>query len=399
MKTLYLDCGMGAAGDMLAAALASLVKDKDELIERLNSIGLPGVEYVLEEKEKCGISGYGMSVKINGEEEGETNSEHHHECDKHYHHSRNGVKDIKRIVENLKVSDKVKNDILNVFSLIAEAESIVHKKDIEDIHFHEVGTMDAIADVSAVAVIMDEIAPEKVICSAVATGSGRVKCAHGILPVPTPATALLLKGVPIYQGEIKSELCTPTGAALIKYYASSFGDMPVMQTEAIGYGMGKKDFETANCLRVFLGKTQSKTNSVSELCCNIDDMTGEAIGFAVEILLKEGALDVYTVGVGMKKNRPGTLLCVMCKAEDKDKMVQLIFKHTTTLGVRENTSNRYTLKRHIESINTSYGEVHKKVSSGYGVKREKLEYDDMARIAKEYDMSLSDVFKKLNSEI
>ena len=401
MKTLYLDCSMGAAGDMLTAALLDMAPNKESIVKKLNALRLPGVEYVLEKTQKCGIAGSFVRVMIHGkEEECENHSEHGHDHAKHSHeHHHHTVEDIEKIVrEQLNASDKVKEDTLNVFSLIAEAESSVHGKTLEEIHFHEVGTMDAIADVSAVALLMEEIAPEQVVSSPVNTGSGTVKCAHGVLPVPAPATAYILKGVPMYQGEIKSELCTPTGAALIKYYSTSFGNMPVMQTHAIGYGMGKKDFGTANCLRALLGETQSTTGSVSELCCNIDDMTAEAIGFAMDMFLSEGALEVYTVGVGMKKNRPGTLLCVMCKTCDRDKMVGLIFKHTTTLGVRENVSRRYTLDRRIEKMQTYYGEVRRKISVGYGVEREKLEYDDISRIAKENGMSLREVTQKLTEE-
>ncbi len=387
---------MGAAGDMLTAALLDMMPNKEEIVKRLNSLGLPGVEYVLEKSQKCGITGSSVRVKIHGEEE-ECHAECGHSHGAHHHH--HTVEDIKKIVrEQLNASDRVKEDTLNIFSLIAEAESCVHGKPVEEIHFHEVGTMDAIADVSAVALLMEEISPEQVVCSPVNTGSGTVKCAHGILPVPAPATAFILKGVPMYQGEIKSELCTPTGAALVKYYGDSFWDMPVMQTQAIGYGMGKKDFGAANCLRALLGETQSTTGSVSELCCNIDDMTAEAIGFAMDVLLSEGALEVYTVGIGMKKNRPGTLLCVMCKTVDRDKMVGLIFKHTTTIGVRENISKRYILERRIEKIQTCYGEVRKKVSVGYGVEREKFEYDDISRIAKENGMSLGEVAQRLTEK-
>ena len=278
-----------------------------------------------------------------------------------------------------------------VYRLIAEAESQAHGVPVTEIHFHEVGTMDAVADITAVCMLMEEIAPDQVVASPVHVGSGQVKCAHGILPVPAPATAYILRGVPIYGGSIRGELCTPTGAALLRHFAAKLGDMPVMATQRIGYGMGKKDFEAANCVRVLLGETADKRDTVAELTCNIDDMTAESIGFAMETLFAAGALEVYTVPVGMKKSRPGVLLCTMCREADKDEMVRLIFKHTTTIGIREQVSNRYTLKRSVETVGTPFGQIRKKVSAGYGTRREKYEYEDLARIARQRGMSIEEV--------
>ena len=299
--------------------------------------------------------------------------------------------DIEHIVHSLPVSDKVKQDILAVYGLIAEAESCAHGVPVSEIHFHEVGTMDAVADVAAVCLLMDRIAPDQAIASPVHVGSGQVKCAHGVLPVPAPATAYILRDVPIYGGGIKGELCTPTGAALLKHFVTRFGDMPVMKTGAIGYGMGKKDFPAANCVRVLLGETENAGDTITELSCNVDDMTGEAVGFAMDALFAAGALEVYTVPIGMKKSRPGTLLCVMCRESDKEEMVKQIFKHTTTIGIRENVYKRYTLERSVETVQTRYGEIRKKISRGYGVTREKYEYEDLARAAREHDISVSQV--------
>ena len=299
--------------------------------------------------------------------------------------------EIEEIVEGLPLSGKVKGDILAVYSLIAEAESHAHGVPVTQIHFHEVGTMDAVADVTAVSMLMERLSPEQVVVSPVHVGSGHVRCAHGILPVPAPATAYLLRDVPIYGGGIKSELCTPTGAALLVHFASRFGDMPVMKTSAIGYGMGKKDFTAANCVRALLGETEDTGDTIAELCCNLDDMTPEAVGFAEERFFAAGALEVYTIPVQMKKSRPGILLSVMCREKDRDEMVRLIFRHTTTLGVREHISRRYTLSRTIRTIPTQYGDVRVKRSEGYGVTREKLEFEDIARIAREEDKSLADV--------
>lgn len=402
MKTLYLDCGMGAAGDMLAAALLELIPDRDGFVRWMNSLELPGVTVAWEPSVKCGITGTHFSVKVHGEEEeshdhhdhGHSHDhdhghEHHHDHDHHHHR---GMRDIARIVnENRSIPQKVKEDIMAVYTLIAEAEGHAHDMPVSEVHFCEVGTMDAIADITAVCLLMHEIAPDEVVVSPVHVGSGKVRCAHGVLPVPAPATAYILKDVPIYGGHIQGELCTPTGAALLKHFAAKFGDMPVMRTQAIGYGMGKKDFEAANCVRSMLGEREGKTDAVLELSCNVDDMTAEQIGFAMERLFDGGALEVYTISIGMKKSRPGTLIRVMCREQDKGKLVPLIFKYTTTIGVREAKTQRYVLDRDVATLETPYGTIRRKDSKGYGVCRSKYEYEDLARIAREHDMCLEDV--------
>ena len=385
MRTIYLDCGMGAAGDMLTAALLELMPNQDAFVEELNGLGIPGIRFTAEKCEKCGILGTHMKVTVHGEEE--DSHHHHHGC----------LADIRGIVSGLPLPTMVKLDILAVYEEIAQAESHVHGVPVEHIHFHEVGTMDAIADVTAVCLLLHRLAPDKIIVSPVHVGSGQVRCAHGILPVPAPATAYLLRGIPIYGGSIDGELCTPTGAALLKHFATEFGQMPVMKVQAIGYGMGKKDFPRANCVRALLGETEAPIDAIVELRCNVDDMTGEAIGFALEQLLGSGALDAFTVPVGMKKSRPGVLITVLCREEKKEAMVHLLLKHTTTLGVREFPCRRYALSRTMEVVNTPFGPVRKKVSSGYGVRREKLEYDDLAKIAKEQNISLAEALDQTSA--
>lgn len=397
MKTLYLDCGMGAAGDMLTAALLELLPDRDAFLAELNGLGIPGVTVCSETSVKCGIQGTHITVRVDGEEESEEMHDHAHEGE-HAHHHHSGMHEIEHIIGHLPVSEKVKGDILAVYTLIAEAESHAHGVPVTEIHFHEVGTMDAIADVTAVCMLMDRLAPEQVVVSPVHVGSGQVKCAHGILPVPAPATAYILRDVPIYGGAIKGELCTPTGAALLKHFATKFGEMPVMRTQAIGYGMGRKDFAAANCVRALIGEAESGGDVIAELSCNLDDMTAEAIAFAEERLFAAGAVEVYTVPVQMKKSRPGVLLYVMCREEDREKMAGLIFKHTTTLGIRENISRRYTLSRSMETIFTEFGAVRKKVSAGYGAAKEKYEYEDIARIAREREWSLAEVAKRVREQ-
>ena len=284
--------------------------------------------------------------------------------------------------------ERVRDDILAVYRLIAEAEGSVHGRAAEEIHFHEVGTMDAVADVTAVCLLLHELAPERIVCSPVHTGSGSVRCAHGILPVPAPATAYLLRGIPSYGGEVRGELCTPTGAALLRHFAAEFGPQPLMRVEKIGYGGGKKDFARANCVRAMLGETAPEREQVVELRCNLDDMTPEETGFAMERLFDAGALDVFTTPVGMKKGRPGILLTVLCPERLRDEMLRALFLHTATLGVREQVCARYTLERSLETVETARGPVRVKKASGWGVTREKAEYEDLARIARSGGISL-----------
>ena len=303
------------------------------------------------------------------------------------------MKDIEELIEGLRVSEKVRSDVKEVYRLIAEAESKAHGTQVSMIHFHEVGMMDAVADITAVCLAMEKLDPERVICSPVHVGSGSVRCRHGIMPIPAPATANILTGVPIYGGSIKGELCTPTGAALLKYFSSGFGDMPVMSVERTGYGLGKKDFEAANCVRAMLGETgpSEETEEITGLYCNVDDMTGEETGFAMERLFEAGALDVFTIPAGMKKSRPGTVFCVLCRQEDKERLIREIFKHTTTIGIRETVYKRHVLQRSVTEEDTGSGKVRIKESEGYGVTRRKPEFEDMAELARRLDISLSRV--------
>lgn len=466
MKTLYLECKMGCAGDMLMASLSELV-DQNAFIEQMNHLGLEGIHVHAHPSTKCGIVGTQMHVHIHGEEEHvqdvhdeamfyymiegvsdhdiehildhieEIQGIHHvhyenhtlsytynhdhsdiaenkvreivyahypnakihahgHTHTHHEHHTHHGMHmhDIHEILQALPVSDKVKKDAENVYRLIGDAESKAHGMDIEQIHFHEVGTLDAIADVVGNCILFEMIAADRILASPIALGNGMVKCAHGILPVPAPATTHILQGVPTYAGRMDGELCTPTGAALLKYFVQSFETMPTMKTEKIGYGMGSKDFPAANCVRAFLGEMDDD-GEVVELTCNLDDMTPETIGYAYDVLFQNGALDVYVTPVHMKKNRPGYVFTCMCKTSDKDKMIQLMFQHLTTLGIRESACIRHALQRRIEEIHTEFGIVHNKISTGYHTKKEKLEFEDLAKIAKDNDLSIEEVKERI----
>ena len=401
MKTLYIECKMGIAGDMLMGALYELLDhiEQKEFLEAINGAGIPGVQVKPQESIKCGIKGTHMEVKVFGQEEG-------HDHDHGHHHEHHGLHDIEGIIKELKLSSAVKGKALIVYRRIADAEAAVHGEKPEHIHFHEVGSLDAVTDVTGCCLLMEMLGAEKVIFSPINTGSGTVHCAHGILPVPAPATARLLKGIPAYSGQIESELCTPTGAALAGVFADGFGRMPVMSITGTGYGMGNKDFEQANCVRAILGETEEGGSEAStkgdgqviELAANIDDMTGEDLGFAVEMLLEGGALDVYTQPIYMKKSRPAVKLCVIAAPEEAERMAKLIFRYTTTLGIRQYCCHRYELERHFEKKHTSFGEITVKISGGYGVVKEKYEYDELAEIARREGISSAEVRKRLDEQ-
>ena len=401
MRTLYIDCGMGAAGDMLTAALLELTADPEKALQELNGLHVPHVRYEMESSVKCGIRGTHVHVLVDGQEE--TEQMHAHVHDGHTHdHSHHGLHGIEHIVkDHLAVSERVKQDILAVYRLVAEAESKVHGVPVEEIHFHELGTADALADITAVCWLVDRLHPDEILASPVHVGKGTVRCAHGILPVPAPATALLLEGVPVYsREEIDGELCTPTGAALLKHFVNRFGPMPVLVPERTGYGMGKKDFPIANCVRVFLAENIGhRQDTVRELDFNVDDMTGEEIGFATERLLEAGAREVFVTPVYMKKGRPGSLITVLCTEDTEEQLVRMIFCDTTTIGIRRAVKERFILERTEETLETAFGPVRRKRSSGYGTVRVKAEHEDLAKIARERNMGIREVLKKIGEGI
>jgi len=395
MRTLYFDCAMGAAGDMLTAALLELVEDREAALTKINAALGGRAQVSCAADKKCGIRGTHVTVTVAGREE----DEHMHEEHGHHHHHHTGVAEIYAVIDAMALNEKVKEDAKRVYQRIAQAESEVHGESVEEIHFHEVGTMDALADVLSVCLLMDEIKPQRVVVSPVNVGSGTVKCAHGILPVPAPATELLLRGVPTYAGAVRAELCTPTGAALLRHFADEFGPMPLMRVAKTGCGTGKKDFEAANLVRAMLGETEENSEDVLELRCNIDDMTGEELGHAQKALFACGALDVYTVSIGMKKNRPGTMLCCLCREGDRERVLAGLFQHTQTLGVREYRCARTTLARTLEQRESSLGPVCVKTAQGWGVRREKIEYESLAAIAQANGLSLRETERRIRKEL
>ena len=387
MKTLYLDCGMGAAGDMLTAALAGLTDEPESVLEELNRAFAGRAVLSLSRDRKGGLEGLHCTVSIDGDTEGQEEQAHHHAS----------LSEVEAFIAGLALPEAVIADALAVFRLIADAEAKVHGQAIENIHFHELGTLDAMADVVAVCYLMHVIQPDRVAASPVHVGSGTVRTAHGELSVPAPATAELLKGIPICSGDIRGELCTPTGAALLKHFVASFGGIPAMRIAKIGYGTGTKEFPRANILRAMLGEAEEQPESLVELACNLDDSTPEDLGYAMEALFAAGALDVWFTPIVMKKSRPAVMLSCLGRETQQEALLACLFRHTGTLGVRVTPCGRASLARSMRTADTLWGPVRIKRSEGYGVVREKAEYEDLKAIAEKENLTLDDVRKALKT--
>lgn len=422
MKILYLECNMGAAGDMLMSALYELLPDKAAFVSTMNSLGLPGVTLTPLSAKTCGIAGTRMEVTVGGEEEESHDvpmaaaeghihvhphehhersyehhchpenphcpghdhcHEHHHEHEHgHHHHHHASPGHIASLIGGLPLPGEIKIHAQAVYDAIAAAEAKAHGCPVEEVHFHEVGALDAVADVVGVCYAMYLLAPDKIVASPVHVGSGFVRCAHGVVPVPAPATAFLLEGVPSYGGEVKGELCTPTGAALVAHFAREFGPMPVMTTRGVGYGVGKKEFERANCVRAFWGETADAANGeIAELVCNVDDMTPEALSYACARLLEEGALDVYATPGVMKKGRPGHVITVLCDPAREEHLAKAVLRETATNGLRARRWNKYFLTPGRETVETPFGPIRIKTAQGWDIAHRKPEYDDVAAAA------------------
>ena len=382
MKTLYLECDMGAAGDMLMAALYELLSEdqRKTFLDMMNRLGLPGVEVTP------------VRVTVHGHEEHEHHHDHDREHHHHHHHATPGH--IGEIIDGLSMPREAKERARQVYDAIAQAEAQAHGCEVGDVHYHEVGALDAVADVTGVCCALYLLAPDQICASPVHVGSGTVKCAHGVMPVPTPATAALLTGIPAYGGTIQGELCTPTGAALLKCLVQSFGPMPAMVTEKIGYGVGTKEFEQANCVRAFLGESgQGASGEIVELVCNLDDMSPEALAFACSRLLELGALDVYTTPGTMKKGRSGHVLTVLCGLDQEGELARHILAQTTTNGLRSRRCGKYFLTPGAEQIQTQWGPVRVKLAQGYGVSHVKPEFEDAAALARENNLPIQTVLE------
>ena len=418
MKTLYIECNMGAAGDMLMAALYELLEDKQGFLDTMNRLGLPGVRVEAQAAATCGIAGTHMAVMVHGQEETEGSipaeasyphvhshdaghdheHEHHdhdhgHDHDHHHHHATPGH--IGELLDSLPLPEEVRHRARRVYDAIAQAEAKAHGCPVGDVHYHEVGALDAVADVTGVCYALHLLQPERIVVSPVHVGNGTVRCAHGVMPVPAPATANLLAGVPIYGGAVQGELCTPTGAALLTSFADAYGPMPVMVTKAVGVGIGTKQFEQANCVRAFLGETAEGGNGeILELVCNIDDMTPEALAFACSRLLEQGALDVYVTPGTMKKGRPGHVLTVLCAPEQENALARKILAETTTNGLRVRRCGKYFLAPGTGMVQTQWGQVKLKLARGYGITHVKPEFEDAAELARKHGVPYQAVLQE-----
>jgi uncharacterized protein (TIGR00299 family) protein len=395
---------MGAAGDMLMAALYELLDedDREAFLREMHALGLPNVTVSATRAVRCGIVGTRIGVEIDGREESRQDAAATPRAPYRYapgqarEHAQvptTSHSEIARLLARLHIPPPVRAHAAAVYRLLAEAEAAVHGCPVAQIHFHEIGQMDAIADIIGVSLLLERLKPGRIAASAIHVGAGQIHTAHGILPVPAPATARLLQGIPCHAGKIAAELCTPTGAALLRHFVAEFCPLPPMRVEKTGYGMGSKNFAAANCVRAFWGESTDESpaaepgDTVAELRCNLDDMTGEAIGHAMQALLREGALDVFATPVQMKKGRPGILLTCLCAPAETERFAALILAHTTSFGVRKTLCARYTLTRSLAEKQTRLGRVRVKRGEGHGVARSKPEYEDVAAVAEEHGLS------------
>jgi uncharacterized protein (TIGR00299 family) protein len=372
-RTLYLDCFAGASGDMLVGAMLDCGLDFELLRSELLKLGVEGYELSLRRVDRSGISAAKFDVRLTGE----PHSHEHHHIHEHSHGERShghdhqsphrSLSEIKRIISSSNLSDPVKQHAQAIFQRIGEAEAKIHNVPIETVHFHEVGAIDSIVDVVGACVAFDALKIGRIISSPLHVGSGTFQCAHGTYPVPGPATAELLKGVPIYSKDVEGELVTPTGAAIISTLAEGYGPMPMMKIEKIGYGAGTRDYpKFPNALRAIIGELEEDVDrtpgAVTIIEANIDDLNAQVFGYLMEKALSAGALDIFYTPVQMKKNRPGVLLTLLCNPQDRERMCDLIFRETTTLGVRYRNEQREILTREFVTVETEYGPIRVKVS-------------------------------------
>lgn len=377
MKIAYFDCFSGISGDMVLGALVDSGVDIAYLRKELGKLGISGYNISAKKVEKNHISGTKVDIDIR---------------ERHKHR---GLKDINGIIDKSALDQDIKDLSKKIFLRLTSAESRVHNTDIEKIHFHEVGALDAIIDIVGIAIGLKKINADKIYCSKLNVGSGFVRCAHGVMPVPAPATMELLKGVPVYSTDVKGELVTPTGAAVIMSIAADFGGMPQMRVEKVGYGAGKSDFEHPNLLRIVIGEAAEDYDSdvITVVETNIDDMNPEYYWHIVEKMLENGALDAYLTNIIMKKGRPAVKLSVICVPENTDRLAEMIFRETTTFGVRIYETRRKKLLVEKKDVATKYGTVGIKIGkSKSGIVTISPEYRDCKKIADENNVALRDVY-------
>lgn len=391
MKVLYYDCFCGISGDMNLAALIDLGVPKEYLIEELLKINLDSeYEIKIEKSVKRGITGTRVDVELT-----ENNHSHEEHIHGHQHHHRK-LKDIEEIINSSYLSDKVKKNSLEMFMKIAEAEGKVHGKDLYEVHFHEVGAVDSIVDLVGAAICIDYLKVDKIIASPVQVGGGFVKCSHGIIPVPAPATMEILKNIPINTGIVQFETTTPTGAAILVSNVEEFTEKINFLIEKVGYGIGHRDLEIPNVLRVYLGEQKCNEKIVEQYIfeTNIDDMNPELYEYVEERLFQVGALDVFKTPIFMKKGRPGIKLSVLTHEKEGKNILDVIFEETTSIGVRKYKVEKIMLDRDFSKVKTEYGDITVKKSYYEGkLVKYKPEYEECKSIAREKNVSIDKVYK------
>jgi uncharacterized protein (TIGR00299 family) protein len=411
-KILYYDCFAGISGDMHLAAMINAGVDADYLINELKKLPLSGYSIGVKNIISHGINSTQVDVQISRE-----NSSSHPKELIYNHHSNHSHTDmlsnqpgsnrtysqIKEIILNSTLSEKVKNMSLAIFEKVAYAESFVHQVPVDEVHFHEVGAVDSIIDIVGAAICIDFINPDKILSSPIELGSGTIHCAHGIYPVPAPATAEILKNIPVSIGKIPFEATTPTGAAIISAMVQEFKSNPSFVIEKIGYGAGHKDSDIPNVLRVLIGSGNEQSSYLNESAivieCNIDDMNPEVYETVIENLFVAGAQDVYISPIMMKKMRPAQKISVLCKDDIRDKVITILLHNTTSLGVREYKVEKWMLHRETIEIETSLGKVRIKRAYDNDFEKFKPEYDDCIKIAKEMNMPLMQVINIIQKEM
>lgn len=378
MRIAYFDCFSGISGDMILGALVDAGLDLGELESELGKLHLPGYQLAAEKVTRKGISGTKVSIEV---QEG---------------HGKRHLKDILESIEQSPLEDNIKSTSRRIFEELATTEAKIHDKQPKEVHFHEIGGLDSIVDVVGSLIGLKKLGIERVGASRIHVGTGFVECAHGTLPVPVPATLELLKGIPVYSRGIEVELVTPSGAAILKNVSRSFGLMPEMTVETMGYGAGSRELEIPNLLRVCIGKADGggyERDEVILIETNIDDMNPELFGYVSEKLLEQGVLDTYITPVHMKKNRPGTMLSVLIQPDKLDEVLSTLFAETTSLGVRIQSIERRKLAREIVSVKTRFGKIRVKVGRvGGAAKNIAPEYEDCKRIATEQGVPLKNVY-------
>ena len=413
MKTLYFDCSSGISGNMTLGALLEIVGDDNYLLNELKKLNVDGYRIEISNKVKNGITGKYVDVILEDdihdhehehehhhghshEHEHEHHHGHSHEHEhEHHHHAHRNLNDVKAIIDNSSIDEKSKELAKRIFLRVAKAESKVHNKPLEEVHFHEVGAIDSIVDIVGTAILINKINPDKIISSVVNDGYGFIECAHGTMAVPVPATSEIFasSNVKFRQIDVDTELVTPTGAAIIAELAQEFTTLPAMITEKIGWGAGYKDLKIPNVLKVYYGEMEKENESIVVMETNVDDCSGEVLAYTSEKLFENGALDVFYTPIFMKKGRPAYRLSVACRKEDMFKLQNIIFKETTTIGIRYRFEARTELGREMVEIDTKYGKIKAKKVISNGETYVYPEYESLKEIAQKNDITLKELYK------